>query len=209
MLYDISIPVNDSTVTWPTDPELRLHPVLRMTDGAILNLTKLETCVHVGTHFDAPWHFIDDGARSEEVPLDSFLGPVFVAEIGDVPAIERRHLERLPLKDIERLLLKTRNSALLKEPVFHSDFTYVSGDAANYLAAFPVKLVGIDYLSIDQYGTESFPAHHALLGRGIAIVEGVDLAQIAEGWYELLCLPMKLTGVDGAPVRAVLRTITR
>jgi arylformamidase len=205
MLYDISIPVNNATVTWPTDPELRLHPVLRMAEGAILNLTKLETCVHVGTHFDAPFHFIADGARSDEVPLDSFLGPVFVAEIGDVSAIERRHLERLPLKDIERLLLKTRNSALLKEPVFRPDFTYVSGEAAEYLAAFPVKLVGIDYLSIDQYGTPDFPAHHALLGRGIAIVEGLDLAMISEGWYELLCLPMKLTGVDGAPVRAVLR----
>jgi arylformamidase len=205
MLYDISIPVNNATVTWPSDPELHLHPVLRMADGAIANLTKLETCVHVGTHFDAPWHFIADGARSDEVPLEAFLGPVFVAEIGDGPAIERAHLERLPLADVERLLFKTRNSALLKEPVFRPDFTYLSGDAARYLAEFPIKLVGIDYLSIDQYGTDSFPAHKALLGRGIAIVEGIDLSQIDEGQYELVCLPMKLTGVDGAPVRAVLR----
>jgi arylformamidase len=209
MLYDISIPVNNSTVTWPTDPALRLHPVMRMAEGAILNLTKLEACVHVGTHFDAPFHFIADGARSDEVPLEAFLGPVFVAEMGDVPGIERHHLERLPLKDIERLLFKTRNSALLKERVFRPDFTYLSGDAARYLADFSIKLVGIDYLSIDQYGTENFPAHHALLGRGIAIVEGVDLAEIREGWYELVCLPMKLTGVDGAPVRAVLRTLMR
>jgi len=209
MLYDISIPVNNATVTWPTDPPLRLHPVMRMAEGAILNLTKFEACVHVGTHFDAPFHFIADGARSDEVPLEAFLGPVFVAEIGDVPAIERRHLERLPLKDIERLLFKTRNSALLKEPVFRQDFTYLNGEAAKYLAAFPIRLVGIDYLSIDQYGTESFPAHHALLGRGMAIVEGVDLTGITEGWYELLCLPMKLAGVDGAPVRAVLRDATR
>jgi arylformamidase len=209
MLYDISIPVNNSTVTWPTDPALRLHPVLRMAEGALLNLTKFESCVHVGTHFDAPFHFIADGAKSDEVPLESFLGPVFVAEIGDVPAIERHHLERLPLKDIERLLFKTRNSALLKEPVFRTDFTYLSGEAARYLAEFSIKLVGIDYLSIDQYGTPDFPAHHALLGQRIAIVEGVDLSEINEGWYELVCLPMKLTGVDGAPVRAVLRTLTR
>ena len=119
---------------------------------------------------------------------------------------DRCHLERLPLNDIERLLLKTRNSALLKEPLFRPDFTYLSGEAAKYLAAFPVRLVGIDYLSIDPYGTDGFPAHQALLGWGIAIVEGLDLTEISEGWYELVCLPMKLMGVDGAPVRAVLRT---
>ncbi|SRR5579871_90897 len=205
MLHDISLAIDNDTVTWPTDPKLRLHPVLRMAEGAPLNLTKFESCVHVGTHFDAPWHFIDAGAKSHDVPLEAFLGRAYVAEIGDVPAIERRHVERLPLGEIERVLFKTRNSALLKEPVFRQDFTYVSGAAARYLAEFPIKLVGIDYLSIDQFGTPDFPAHHALLGKNIAIVEGVDLTGIGEGWYELICLPMKITGADGAPVRAVLR----
>lgn len=206
MIYDISIPVNDDTVTWPTDPQLRLHPVLRMDEGAVANLTRIESCVHVGTHFDAPFHFIPDGARTDEVPLEAFLGPALVADIGDVPAIGREHLERLPLKGVERLLLKTRNSALLKDPVFRPDFTYLTAEGAKYLAEFPIRLVGIDYLSIDQFGTDTFPAHKALLGRGIAIVEGVDLSAISEDSYELVCLPIKLVGVDGAPVRAVLRT---
>ena len=116
MLYDISMPVNNDTVTWPTDPKVRLHPILRMSEGAVGNLTKLESSVHVGTHFDAPWHFIDDGARSHQVPLESFLGPVLVADLGDIASIEPEHLERLPLKHIERVIFKTRNSALLKEP---------------------------------------------------------------------------------------------
>lgn len=205
MLYDISMPVNNDTVTWPTDPKVRLHPILRMSEGAVGNLTKLESSVHVGTHFDAPWHFIDDGARSHQVPLESFLGPVLVADLGDIASIEPEHLERLPLKHIERVIFKTRNSALLQEPVFFSDFTWLSQAGAKYLASFAIKLVGIDYLSIDQYGTDSFPAHKTLLGKGIAIVESLDLSQVCENEYELLCLPMKLIDVDGAPVRAILR----
>jgi arylformamidase len=121
-------------------------------------------------------------------------------------AVGRAELEPVPLDGVERLLLKTRNSGFLRDPVFHEDFTYLAKDGAEYLAARGVRLVAIDYFSIDRFRSPDFPAHHALLGAGVVIVEAVDLSAVPPGPYELLCLPMKLAGLDGAPVRAVLRT---
>ena len=207
MLYDISLPVNPKTVTFPGDPTIRFHPALRLERGEVVNLTAMEMCVHTGTHFDAPWHFLDDGARTDEVPLDAFLGPALVVEIPDVMAVGRAELERLPLEGVVRLLLKTRNSVLLRDSVFHEDFTYLTKDGAEYLVSRGLRLVGIDYFSIDRFHSPDFPAHHALLRANVVIVEAVDLSAVPPGHYELLCLPMKLAGVDGAPVRAVLRTL--
>lgn len=204
-LYDISLPVREATVTWPDDPKVRFHPHRRLARGEVVNVTGLEFGVHTGTHFDAPWHFLEDGATCEQVPLESFLGSVLVAEFPDVAAVNRAELARLTLAGVERLLLKTRNSSFLRDGHFHTDYTYLSGDGAEYLVSLGVKLVGIDYLSIDPYGSESFPAHHALLRRGIVILEALDLSGVPPGRYELICLPLRLAGLDGAPVRAVLR----
>lgn len=206
-LYDISLPVGSGTVTFPGDPKIRFHPALRLAQGGVVNLTAMEMCVHTGTHFDAPWHFLEHGARSEQVPLEPFIGECLVAEIPQVPAVGRAELERLPLDGVQRLLLKTRNSAFLRDSVFHEDFTYLTGDGAECLVERGIKLVAIDYFSIDKYGSQDFPAHHVLLGANVVIVEAVDLSAVPAGRYELLCLPMKLAGLDGAPVRAVLRTL--
>jgi len=206
MLYDISLPVDAKTVTFPGDPTIRFHPALRLERDEVVNLSAMEMCVHTGTHFDAPWHFFDHGARSDQVPLEAFLGPALVAEIPDVMAVGRAELERVPIDGVERLLLKTRNSSLLHDSVFHQDFTYLTKDGAKYLVSRGLRLIAIDYFSIDRFGSPDFPAHHALLGAGVVIVEAVDLSHVPSGDYELLCLPMKLAGVDGAPVRAVLRT---
>jgi arylformamidase len=205
LIYDISLPVHERTVTFPGDPAIRFHPAARLAQGHLVNLTAVEMCVHTGTHFDAPWHFIESGMTSAEVPLDAFLGPALVAGIPEVMAVGRAELEKLPLAGVERLLLKTRNSSFLRDPEFHTDFTYLAGDGAEYLAALGVKLVAIDYFSIDQYNSKGYPAHHALLSQGVVILEAVDLSQVPPGMYELICLPMKLAGLDGAPVRAILR----
>ena len=207
MLYDISLPVSEATVTWPDDPKIHFHPHARLSQGHVVNLTAIQMCVHTGTHFDAPWHFLKEGAPCDETPLDVFLGRTYVADIGQVPAVGRAELERQPLAGVERLLLKTRNSSFLRDSRFHPDFTYLTGEGAQYLVSLGVKLVGIDYFSIDQYHSPDHPAHHALLGKGVVILEAVDLAAVPPGWYELLCLPLKLVGLDGAPVRAVLRTL--
>lgn len=207
MLYDISLPVSAQTVTFPGDPTIRFHPALRLERGEVVNLTAMEMCVHTGTHFDAPWHFLDQGARSDQVPLENFLGPALVVEIPEVRSIGRAELERFPLDGVRRLLLKTRNSVLLHDTVFHQDFTYLTKDGAEYLLARGTRLVAIDYFSIDRFGSPDFPAHHALLGANVVIVEAVDLSAVPPGDYELLCLPMKLAGLDGAPVRAVLRSL--
>jgi len=206
MLYDISLSVTPKTVTFPGDPGIRFHPALRLERGEVVNLTAMEMCVHTGTHFDAPWHFLEQGARSDEVPLDAFLGPALVVEIPEARSVGRTELEPLPLDGVERLLLKTRNSAFLHDSAFHEDFTYLTKDGAEYLVSRGLRLVGIDYFSIDRFHSPDFPAHHALLGAGVVIVEAVDLSAVPPGQYELLCLPMKLAGLDGAPVRAVLRS---
>ena len=206
-VYDISLPVRQDTVTFPGDPSIHFRDAARLERGDIVNLSAIEMCAHTGTHFDAPWHFLDHGKKSDEIPLSTFVGPVCVADIGGVPAVGRAHLERLALAGVERLLLKTRNSAFLRDPAFRPDFTYLAGDGAEYLASLPLKLVGIDYFSIDQYQCGNYPAHHALLGKGIVIVEAVDLAEVPAGRYELICLPMKLVGLDGGPVRAILREL--
>lgn len=207
MLYDISLPVSAKTVTFPGDPQIAFHPAVRLAEGGVVNLTAMEMCVHTGTHFDAPWHFLDKGARSEQVPLEAFLGEALVAEIPSVRSIGRDELATVSLRGVERLLLKTRNSAFLHDSVFHEDFTYLAADGAEYLVDSGITLVAIDYFSIDRYRSEDFPAHHVLLGAGVVIVEAVDLKEVPPGRYELLCLPMKLAGLDGAPVRAVLRTL--
>jgi len=205
MLYDISLAISSQTVTFPGDPSIRFHPALRLERGEVVNLTAMEMCVHTGTHFDAPWHFLEQGARSDQVPLEAFLGPALVVEIPEARSVGRAELESFPLEGVERLLLKTRNSAFLHDSVFHEDFTYLTKDGAEYLVSRGLRLVAIDYFSIDRFRSLEFPAHHALLGAGVVIVEAVDLLAVPPGNYELLCLPMKLAGVDGAPVRAVLR----
>ena len=143
------------------------------------------------------------------MPLQAFIGEALVAEIPEVMYVGQAELEELDLHGVERLLLKTRNSSFLRDRVFHEDFTYLTGDGAEYLVASGINLVAIDYFSIDRFGSEDFPAHHVLLGAGVVIVEAVDLSAVPPGRYELLCLPMKLAGLDGAPVRAVLRALDR
>jgi arylformamidase len=157
---------------------------------------------------DGPLHFIADGQGLHEMPLDAAIGPARVIEIRDPESIKREELELHHILRGERLLFKTLNSTRCwQTETFLEDFVYISQEAARYLAAVGVQTVGIDYLSVGGYTKDGVETHLALLEAGIWIIEGLDLSQVDPGTYELICLPLKITGSDGGPARAILRKI--
>ncbi len=206
-IYDLSLTITPDLPVWPGDPAVQLERISKIEDGQAANVSRLETGVHVGTHVDAPYHFLANGKTIETLPLDALIGPAWVVEIpADVTIIDAQVLSyALPAGPIERILFKTTNSALWQrnERAFQTEFVAVQEDAAQELVKRGVRLVGIDYLSISPFH-HSIPTHVALLTASVVILEGLNLADVPAGQYELYCLPLKLGGSDGAPARAVL-----
>jgi arylformamidase len=207
-LYDITLPIEEGMIAYPGNPETRLRPHSRIADGDDANVTELSFGSHTGTHVDAALHFIDGGQAVDELPLDTLIGEAVVVELPqDVKAIGAAELEAAGLGGAERVLLRTRNSELLGRDEFSEDFAYLTGDGAEYLVERGVRLVALDYLSVEAFDAEEPVAHETLLKREVVVVEGVDLRNVPAGRYELMCLPLKVKGIDGAPLRAVLREI--
>ena len=203
---DISVPLRPGIVQWPGDPRLRIERIRDMAQGEICNVSTLSMCVHTGTHMDAPLHFIADARSMEKMPLDATIGPARVIESKDRESIKAEELRPHKIKPGERILFKTRNSRTSwKSDEFDEDFVYISQEAARYLARCRIRGVGVDYLSVGGFKKDAVETHRALLGAGIWIIEGLNLAMIKPGRYELVCLPLKVLGVEGAPARAVLR----
>lgn len=213
-LYDISVAIAPGrTPVYPGDPGIEFEAWTAIGRGDAANVTMLHMGAHTGTHVDAPVHFIEDAAGVPALPLDALVGEAHVVEIpGDALAIEAEHVAARVPEDARRVLFKTRNSAFWADAGgrFREDFTYLTHGAARALVERRVRLVGIDYLSVEQFGSKKFETHIALLARGVVILEGLDLRAVGAGAYELLCLPLKLAGGagDGAPCRAVLRTLS-
>lgn len=204
-LYDISVPVMNGGVVYPGNPEIHISPQQDMSTGGSSNVSLLTIGSHTGTHVDAPKHMIPDGGGIETLPLDALIGPALVVEFDDsVMAVTEAYLRAQPIAGHERVLLKTRNSTFIRERDFHPDYTYLAPDGAEYLVSLGVRLVGIDYLSIEQFHSGHHRTHKTLLSRGIVIVEGLDLSVPPAGRYDMYCLPVLLAGIDGAPARAVL-----
>jgi arylformamidase len=180
---------------------------MRKGDGFTLSVYSMGA--HSGTHVDAPMHFVLGGATIDQQPLDPFIGPARVIDIpDDVQAINAAELGRHQWKGAERVLFRTRSSlrGWMSSSTFHRDFAYIAPDAAQLLADAGVKLVGIDYISAEQFAAPAGPlTHRILLGKGIPIVEGLSLAGVAAGDYDMIVLPIKVGGHEGAPARAVLR----
>lgn len=179
-----------------------------MRKGDSFTLSAYSLGAHSGTHVDAPMHFVAGGASIDQVPLDRLIGPARVIAIGDgVQAIDAAELAKHDWRGAPRILFRTRSSVRgwMTQPNFHRDFAYIAPDAAQLLADANVQLVGIDYLSAEQFAAPAPRAHQILLGRGIPIVEGLSLGSVPAGDYDLIVLPMKVGGHEGAPARAVLR----
>jgi RpiB/LacA/LacB family sugar-phosphate isomerase len=199
-VHDVSVPIRPGMHIYRGNPGVSLERHESISDGAHANVSKLELGVHSGTHVDGALHFIDGAPGTEELPLDALVGRAEVVDASGVDGdLDDAALASLSLPDAERVLLKTTNSALWELPEFSHDFVRLTGSGARYLIERGVRLVGIDYLSI---GDEE--AHKALLGSGVVAVEGLDLRGVEPGSYELLCLPLRLEGSDGAPARTIL-----
>jgi arylformamidase len=204
--HDISLNLSAETVRWVVAPPLEVHERRRMSRGDEVNASALTVSVHAGTHLDAPLHFVPDGASIDALPLERFIGPALVHEVDAGRHITEAHVRAIPLDGVTRVLFKTRNSALLKRREYVADFAAFSVEAAQALVARGLDLVGLDYLSV-AHADEQVPVHRAFLDHGVVLLEGVDLSEVAPGRYELICFPLRLSGLDGAPCRAVLRDL--
>ena len=205
-IYDISIPIREGMVVWPGDAPVQVTPSSRISEGAGSNVSILRLSTHAGTHVDPPRHFIDGGGTIDRLPLDALVGPCYVCEIADEMSISVGDLETAGIPDgIERILFKTRNSDLLRGPEFRTDFTFIEPGAADWLVRRGVRLGGIDYLSVAEY-KHGHPTHVRLLEAGVVVLETIDLSEVEQGTYTLVCLPLRIQDGDGSPARAILMT---
>lgn len=204
-LIDVTVPLDAHLPTYPGNTPFTLESVQQMSRGDHANVSTLHCSVHAGTHVDAPRHFLADGEGVETLPLELLCGPTRVIEVAHAKAVTRAELADLDLTGNVRLLVKTQNSTLWGSAEFRSDFVGVAADAAHHLVEHGVRLVGIDYLSVEVFKTPGAPAHHTLLSAGVVIIEGLNLRDVEPGLYDMYCLPLRIVGADGAPARVVLR----
>lgn len=206
---DVSLTISPDLPQWPGSPPIELKRRRDMAQGHKANDSLLACGVHTGTHVDAPVHFLAHGTDVTQLPLDILIGPAVVVALPDVAAITADILEGLNLPNTQRLLLRTRNSESWQrgERDFQPDFVALTADAARWVVQRGIRLIGVDYLSVQRFH-DDHETHLVLLEAEVVIVEGLNLAQAAPGNYELICLPLKLAGADGAPARAVLRSLS-
>jgi len=204
-IYDLSLPISAAMVTWPGDPPVRVEPRLRIARGQPANVSELCLGLHTGTHVDPPYHLDDHGMKVDELPLEVLIGRAWVCSLESRLDIEVSDLQGAVPQGTVRLLLKTANSALWHREgqEFTSDFATLTVEAARWIVKQGIQLLGVDYLSLERPGSAGHPVHHALLGAGVIVVEGLDLSSLQNGWYNLYCLPLKVADGDGAPARAV------
>lgn len=203
---DVSVPLRTGMVHWPDNPPVKVERVMDLERGDAASVSSMSMGVHTGTHMDAPAHFQRGGVGIDQMPLEATLGLARVIEIRDPVSIKRAELEPAKLQPGERVLFRTRNSERCwQTDAFIEDFVFISREAAAYLAECRVRTVGVDYLSVGGFREDAEATHLALLQAGIWVIEGLNLLQVREGTYELICLPLRIAGGDGAPARAVLR----
>jgi arylformamidase len=207
-VHDVTLTLSDDTPSWPTHPPVSVAPLRRMANGDGNNVSRLALSAHAGTHVDAPWHFVDDGPRLDQIPLDRWVGPCLVVRIpDDVPLIGPDHLEAAAIPPgTERLLLRTANSNrwAAGDLAFREDYVALSPAAAQWVVERGIKLIGFDYLSVEPFHQTDRATHLTLLGNDVLIVETLDLSAVEPGPYTLVCLPLRLGPVDGAPARVLL-----
>ncbi len=206
-IMDVSVLLIPGMPTWPGDGVVTAEPASRIATGGHSNVTKLQHTSHTGTHLDAPWHFIDTGKKLDTIVLDRLIGECFVCDLRQLDHnIGAEDLEAADIPDnTTRLLLRTKNSRLWDDPIhtFEKEFIGVDPSGARWLTSHGIDLIGIDYLSIEPFAGDG-ETHRILLGDEMVIVEGLDLRRIEPGHYRLICLPLRLGELDGAPCRVVL-----
>src|ERR1041385_1897626 len=210
-IYDVSVPLSNATPTYPGDPGIEIKKWFTLAKGDAANVSLINFGLHSGTHVDAPAHFIEGARTVDTLPLTSLLGEAHVIDVTpDRNTIDERFVDEAVPAGAKRVLFKTRNSNFWNEPDggFQEDYVSIEPAAARKLAANGIIVVGIDYLSVEKFGSKSFETHVALLSKEVVIIEGLDLREVPAGVYELICLPLRIAGGsgDGAPARVILRT---
>jgi arylformamidase len=206
---DISVPLHSGMAHWPNDRQFDRIETEKIANGDLCNLSEISASAHIGTHMDAPRHYLPDGAGIEAFPISAGVGHARVIAISDPELIGVRELRPYRLTKGERVLFKTRNSEEhWTTSKFQEKFVHIPHETAAYLGDCCVQTVGVDYLSVGGYDTDGPETHRTLLKAGIWIIEGLNLKDVEPGDYELICLPLKILGSDGAPARAVLRRVS-
>jgi arylformamidase len=204
-LIDVSVPLDANLPTYPGNTPFSLEAIKRISRGDSSNVSTLHMSAHAGTHVDAPRHFFDEAPGTEVLPLEMLIGRARVIEVTSRKGVTAEALAATDLSEDVRVLIKTYNSRLWGNPVFHADFIGVTESGAKHLVEHGVKVVGVDYLSVEEFKKPGAPAHHVLLGGGTIVIEGLNLRDVEPGVYEMFCLPLCIVGSDGAPARVVLR----
>ena len=204
-LIDVSVPLDASLPTYPGNTPFSLEAIKRIARGESSNISTVHMSAHTGTHVDAPRHFFDGAAGVDLLPLEMLIGRARVIEIRSRKGIGPDELSAIDLSEDVRVLIKTYNSRLWGSPAFNPDYVGVTEAGANHLIGHGIKVLGVDYLSVEQFKKPGAPAHHVLLGGGTIVIEGLNLRDVDPGVYEMFCLPLRIVGADGAPARVVLR----
>ncbi|MBK5191530.1 MAG: cyclase family protein [Methanosarcinales archaeon] len=202
-IYDLSVAIYPGMLKWIGDQDVKLRQETSIRNGDAYNFSRLTCSTHIGTHIDAPYHFTTDGKTVDQLNLYDLIGEALVVQI-DADTITADELRDIDFKTYKRILFKTRNSELLKSETFHKDYVALDYSAAELLVKNGVRVVGIDYLSIEMYETEEHPVHKLLTENEVIIIETLDLSKIEPGAYFLVALPLKLRNSEGAPARVVL-----
>jgi len=206
---DISLTIDKNLPHWPTENAVKVRKIKSIVKGDKVNITQIDMSVHTGTHVDAPTHFVKNGKAIDQLPLDRLIGKCYVCNVKNSEVINIDFLKNVKMsKNIKKLLFKTKNSNLWgKKKKFFKNYVALTADAAKWLVKKGIDLVGIDYLSIGRFDKENTKTHKILLKKGVVVVEGLNLKNVNQGIYELIILPIKIKGSDGAPARAILKIL--
>jgi arylformamidase len=204
-LIDVSVPLDASLPTYPGNTPFSLEAIKRLARGESSNVSTVHMSAHTGTHVDAPRHFFDGAAGIDMLPLEMLIGRVRLIEVRARKGIGPDELADIDLSEDVRVLIKTPNSRLWGSPEFNPDYVGVTEAGAKHLVGHGIKVLGVDYLSVEQFKQPGAPAHHVLLGGGTIVIEGLNLRDVEPGVYEMFCLPLRIVGAEGAPARVVLR----
>jgi len=208
-IYDATVPISELMPVWPGDPRIRIEQVSSIARGDEFNTSRLNLSSHTGTHVDAPYHFVRRGLTVDKLPLDLLMGPAVVAEMDGLEGntIQVYDLARLQFpKDTTRLLLKTSNSYFWEDRLseFERDFVHLGSHTAEWIVKRGIRLIGVDYLSVEAFGARQHWVHRTLLAAGVVIIEGLNLSRVPAGRCRVVCLPLKIEGGDGAPARVLV-----
>lgn len=202
--YDISAPFSTNLPIYPGDPIMTQNEICDITKGDVANVSELYFGSHTGTHLDVPKHFFANGKSLDQVPIEKFIGVAKVFEIKGKDSISYNDICNLNIENDDIILFKTDNNDMMLNPIFKTDFVYLSYDAAKFLVEKNIRAVGIDYLSIEKYNSEEPIVHRTLLGNDIYIIEGLILSKVKSGVYNIIALPLNIPNGNGSPVRVIL-----